>query len=122
MSNQFLDQIEAAKAELARRSFRQFVKQAWPILNPSIPYAPGIMHDAICEHMQAVKEGQLPRLIINAPPRMGKSTIVSILYHPWVWTTIPSATFLFTSFKSSLAEDFSLKSQKVVFSDWYQKS
>lgn len=72
--------------------------------------------------MQAVRDGELPRLIINAPPRMGKSMLCSILYHPWVWASgFPSAEFLFTSFKTDLSDDFSLKSQKVVFSDWYTR-
>lgn len=116
------NEILRIKATLARRSFKAFVKQAWPILYPATPLQTGYMHDAICEHIQAVRDGEITRLICNAPPRQGKSSLVSILAHPWIWATYPSANFLFTSFKSSLAEDFALKSQKVVFSEWYEQS
>jgi hypothetical protein len=49
----------------------------------------GIHVDAICDYLQAVTEGKIKRLIINIPPREGKSTLVSVLW--------PSATLSSTS-------------------------
>jgi len=115
-------QEKAAKAEMAKRSFEFFVKEAWPILEPNTPYRPGIHHKAICAHLQAVAEGKITRLIINSPPRGGKSLLVSVLYPAWVWIRNPSARFLCTSFKFDLAADLSEKAQKVVNSEWYQEN
>ena len=40
--------------ELAARSLREFVRQAWPIVEPSTPFVPGWHIDAIIEHLEAV--------------------------------------------------------------------
>jgi len=115
------DELEAIRAVKGKNSFKEFVKAAWPILAPATPYKPGYHHEAIIEHLQAIRDGQIKRIIINCPPRFGKSMLVSVLYHPWVWLMAPSANFLCTSFKSELSTDFSLKSQTVVFDPWYEK-
>src|SRR5437016_13586314 len=62
-------QLEQVKTERARRSFKAFVMQAWPVLEPSTEFVEGIHIDAICSHLQAVTEGQIAHLIINVPPR-----------------------------------------------------
>lgn len=113
---------QAAKGELAARNFRYFVQQAWPILEPTTPYVEGIHHAAMCEHLQAVTDGQIRKLIINTPPRFGKSIIVSIFWPMWVWIRYPESRFLCTSFSTNLAWDFSIKAQKVIKSEWYQQN
>lgn len=52
-------QLQQLKAEKARRSLKEFVKQAWPILEPGTPFAHGIHVDAICSHLQAVTDGRI---------------------------------------------------------------
>jgi hypothetical protein len=46
-----LDEIDA---ELAARDLGEFVRQAWPIVEPSTPFMPGWHIDAIVEHLEAV--------------------------------------------------------------------
>ena len=41
-------------AERAVRSLREFVRQAWPVVEPSTPFVPGFHIDAIIEHLDAV--------------------------------------------------------------------
>ena len=111
----------AAEAEKCKRDFAYFVEKAWRVLEPDTKCEPGIHLAAICQHLQGIKEGTLtPRLIINCPPRAGKSIIVSILYPCWVWLTYPSSRFLCTSHKVDLANSLSEKRMKVIQSDWYQ--
>jgi hypothetical protein len=45
--------------ELATRSFREFVYQAWYIIEPLTPFVPGWHIDAIIEHLEAVTRGQI---------------------------------------------------------------
>src|SRR5262249_8289997 len=49
-------------------SFIDFVEAAWPAIDPA-EYQPCWAIDALCEHLQAVSEGQIRHLLVNAPPR-----------------------------------------------------
>ena len=40
-------------------------------------------HDEIIEHLEMVEAGVIDRLIINTPPRHGKTTMVSIAFPSW---------------------------------------
>lgn len=66
--------------ELASRSLREFVLQAWPVVEPSTPFVPGWHIDAIIEHLEAVTHGQIRNLLINVPPRHMKSLLVSVFW------------------------------------------
>lgn len=55
--------------ELAARHLREFVRQAWPVVEPSTPFVPGWHIDAIVEDLEAVARGQIRNLLINIPPR-----------------------------------------------------
>lgn len=66
---------EREKDELtvkAEKSFTEFFKQAWPIMEPGVPYIHGWHIDAICEHLEAVSRGEIHKLLINMPPRHAK--------------------------------------------------
>jgi hypothetical protein len=64
--------------ELAMRQLGEFVRQAWPVVEPSTPYVPGWHIDAIIAHLEAVSRGQIRNLLINVPPRHMKSLLVSV--------------------------------------------
>ena len=74
---------------VAERSFPDFVRQAWPILEPTTPFLPNWHIDLVCEYLEAVTAGEIRRLVINLPPRYGKSLLVSVLWPVWEW--IPSS-------------------------------
>ena len=57
-------------------SLIEFVEEAWPYIDAA-PYQPNWAIDALCEHLQAVTEGRISRLLINFPPRCGKTIITS---------------------------------------------
>src|SRR3974390_3550225 len=65
-------------------SLYEFLKSAWPHIDPA-PWTDSWAIDAIAEHLQAVCDGQIRNLIINIPPRCGKSSITSVSFPPWVW-------------------------------------
>ena len=54
-----------------------FLRSAWRYLDSS-PWKDGWPIEAVAEHLQAVVDGDIKRLIINIPPRMGKSSITSV--------------------------------------------
>lgn len=60
--------LRKIRAELARRSLAEYTRQMWPIIEPGAPLVWGWVPDAICDHLQAVAEGHIKRLVINVPP------------------------------------------------------
>lgn len=112
---------KAVKTELAEKSLRHFVRQAWPLVEPGRELVPGFYVDAICDHLQAVAEGDITRLVITLPPGFLKSTLTSVLFPSWLWLAIdPSFRFLTTSHDSDLAMRDAVRSRRVITSDWYQ--
>ena len=108
-------------AEKARRSFHEFVRQAWPVLEPSTPFVDGIHVQAICTHLQAVSEGRIRDLIINVPPGHAKSLLTAVFWPVWVWTSHPETRWLFASYAASLSIRDSVKCRRLIESEWHQQ-
>src|ERR1043166_9141708 len=101
-----MDEIEV---ELAERRLREFVRQAWSVVEPATEFVPGWHIDAICEHLEAVSRGQLGRLLICMPPRHMKSLLIAVLWPCWEWIRYPARRWLYCSYASSLAIRDSVK-------------
>src|SRR3990167_11365008 len=80
----------AEEAERLSASLHDFVRAAWPVIEPGTPLVDGWYIEAICDHLQAVSEGRIKKLIINQPPRTLKSSLVSVLWPAWEWTLDPT--------------------------------
>lgn len=113
--------FERIQTEKARRSLYEFCKQCWPILEPTVPFTPGWHLEAICEHLEAVTNGQIHNLLINVPPRHSKSLLTSVMWPVWEWITFPDKRFLCSSYALSLSVRDSRKSKLLIESDWYQR-
>jgi predicted phage terminase large subunit-like protein len=107
--------------ELATRSFKEFVRQAWPIIEPLTPFVPGWHIDAIIDHLEAVTRGDIRQLIINVPPRHMKSLLVSVLWPAWEWIQHPERRWLYSSYAASLSIRDSVKCRMLIESAWYQR-
>lgn len=112
--------IYAAEAEECRRSFRAFVKAAWKVLEPSTELQWNWHMDALCEHLQAVMDGQIHRLIINIGPGHSKSTIISQSFPAWVWTRKPETRMLCASTDLALAIRDNRNCRYLIESEWYR--
>jgi len=113
-------QLELLKAEKARRRLKEFVIQAWHVLEPGTEFVEGIHIDAICFHLQAVTKGKIPHLIINVPPGHAKSLLTGVFWPAWAWIDHPESRWLFSSYREPLAIRDSLKCRRLIESDWYQ--
>lgn len=119
-----LGEIERVKCE---RDLYTFLTNAWRYIDPS-EFKHGWPIEAIAEHLEAVSDGDIKRLIINVPPRSGKSSICSVAFPAWVWaqpeetpTSGPSVQFLTASYAQQLAIRDSVKCRRLIDSPWYQK-
>jgi len=110
--------------EQARRrasvSLYEFVKQSWDTVEPGVPFIGSWHIETICEHLEAVTRGDIRRLLINIPPRHSKSTIVSVMWPMWEWTTMPNQKFLCASYSGTLSVRDNLKARRLIQSNWYQ--
>jgi predicted phage terminase large subunit-like protein len=114
--------LDDLRAELARRSLREFTKQAWKITEPAKPFIGNWHIDAICEHLQAVSEGKIRKLLITVPPGHAKSLLVSVMWPAWQWLRKPQWRALFTSYSSDLANRDSMRCRAIIESPWYRET
>jgi predicted phage terminase large subunit-like protein len=89
----------------ATTNLSEYIKQAWPIVEPATPYLHNWHIDLICEYLELVTTGKITRLFINIPPRYMKSLIVSVFWPTWSWVIRPELRWLFASYSHSLALD-----------------
>jgi len=101
-------------------SYSEFVRKAWPIIEPATPLSEGYYIDFIAEHLEAVVQGQIRNLIINLPPRYGKSNLVTVMWPVWAWTMDPSLRFICASFSQRLATKHSLSRRRILNSYWFR--
>jgi predicted phage terminase large subunit-like protein len=116
---------ELDKAD-AEDSLYFFLKKAWKYIDSST-FTDGWPIEAVAEHLQAVADGDIKRLIINIPPRCSKSSITSVAFPAWVWaqpwsgpTSGPGVQFLHASYAQQLSLRDSVKCRRLIESPWYQ--
>lgn len=106
---------------LSHKSFFQFLRMAWPYIDPASQFIPAWHVEAICEHVQAVIAGDLKRLIINVPPGSTKSISCCVGFPAWTWTEIPEKKFIFGSYSDRISGRDGRRTKRLVQSDWYQQ-
>jgi predicted phage terminase large subunit-like protein len=111
---------EGALATLAERELGSFVAQAWMQVEPATQYTSGWHIGAISEHLQAVSDGELRRIIINIPPRHMKSLQTCVFWPAWDWIRNPSRRFLTASYAAVLSRRDAVRTRRLIQSPWYQ--
>lgn len=112
---------QKAKKELARRRLHDFTKWTFP------QYKTNWHHLKMIEGLEAVErfidtggaEG-IDRLIIVAPPRHGKSEVVSRRFPAWFLGRHPEMEIIAASYAQDLANRMSRDVQKICRSDAYK--
>ena len=104
-----------------KRSLKEFTKRAWPTIEPGRDFYDNWHIDAVSEHLQAIVEGDIKRLIINIPPRHMKSISVAVVLPAWTWATQPDKKFLYASYAGSLSIRDSVKCRRLIDSKWYKE-
>ncbi len=102
-------------------SLYTFVKHAWPSVEGNNPFISSWHIQAICEHLEAATRREIPKLILNIPPRASKTTIISIMWPAWVWIKMPQVKFLFSSYAQKISWEHSRLCKMLIESPWYQE-
>ncbi len=106
--------------ERSEESLIGFIKKAWPVAEPATEFINGWHIDAICEHLEAVNNGEIRKLLINMPPRHMKSLAIAVFWPCWTWIHNPSIQWLYSSYAGNLSIRDNVKSRRLIQSQWYQ--
>jgi predicted phage terminase large subunit-like protein len=108
---------ELAQRALARKHLLPFVER----FNPK--YHAGWVHRDVCRRLekfsQDVADKKSPRMILQMPPRAGKSTIASIALPAWHLGNFPDHEIISCSYSGSLAMTFSRKVRNMLREEAY---
>jgi predicted phage terminase large subunit-like protein len=113
-----LDEIQTEKAG---RHLADYIRPAWPVIEPGTEYLHNWHIDAISEYLEAVTMSQIRRLIINLPPRNMKSIMASVDWPTWSWIKRPELRWLFASYSQSLSTKHSVDRRTIIQSAWYRQ-
>lgn len=117
------DDFLSFERELCRRSLAEFAQAAWHVLEPTTPLKWGWALDAICQHLEAVTDGRIHRLLMNVPPGTMKSLLTGVIWPAWEWgpRDMAEMRFVGTAHEEQLAIRDSRKCRDLIKSDWYQR-
>lgn len=119
--NRVRDEGTTVSAREIELSLRLFTKEAWPTLEGGRKLNDGWVLGAIAEHLEAVLDGSIPQLLVNLPPRMMKSTLVSVMFPVYAWLRQPDLQFCCVSYVDKLAMRDNVRSRRIIRSKWFQE-
>ena len=99
----------------ARRGLIDFTKFTLPT------YEPAAHHRLIAEKLEAIERGEIDRLMINMPPRHGKSELGSRRFPAWFLGRNPKETVMSASYNIDKAQEFGGEVRDIVLSLEYQR-
>lgn len=106
-------------------SYYEFFKAAWGLVEQET-FVDSWAIEYICNRLQRETEriaANIPRekhLVINIPPRFGKSNMVTSFWNAWTWINYPHIKFISISYSASLSEEHNIKTKELLESQWYQ--
>lgn len=114
--------------EYSIRSFYNFLKLFWDQVE-STPFVDNWHIELVCNTLQErfkvwcnpePTDEELTDLIFNLPPGSTKSLIISVFFPAWVWLHRPFLKLITASYSSTIAEELSGKSLRLMNSDRYK--
>ena len=104
---------------LARKDFGFFARGSLQELHPAVRILWNWHLDLICSYLMDVFEGRTRRLIINIPPRYGKSLLASIAFPAFILGHRPEAEIICMSYVQNLSEDLAERTRRLMNSQFY---
>lgn len=134
--------LRKCDAELMKRSFPEFVRAAWHVVNPGETVVWGWHLEAICRHVQwayeelfrvrearkagtpldEIRRQAVQNLMINVPPRSAKSLIVAVFGPVWAWLHDPTLKIRCTSGNLRVSDTCSDYAYDLITSAWFKET
>lgn len=113
------DRRRALEAML-RQDFMAFFMKVFATLEPGIGFAPNWHYEHLAWQLERVRRGEVRRLIINVPPRSGKSILASVAWPMFVMGQDPTRRLICVSHTEELARKFNVDRRTIAQQPWYQ--
>ncbi|HAT64439.1 MAG TPA: terminase, partial [Flavobacteriaceae bacterium] len=103
----------------------EFFKQAWHIVEPSVPLSTNWHHKYLCDILQEEAKRiteQRPKtrdIVVNVPFRSTKSLLLTVLFPVWCWINNPKLRFITASYSADLSLEHATRSRDVILSKWF---
>lgn len=104
-----------------RQDFLSFLHKVFITLHPQQNFLNNWHLRFISEHLQAVEKGEIPRLLINIPPRHLKSICVNVAWPAWLLGKDPTTRIISASYSNSLSYRHFFSLRGILSSPWYKQ-
>jgi predicted phage terminase large subunit-like protein len=115
------DSIRHAYLAAVRVDLGVFLRQAFATVHPGRVFLDNWHLEAIVNVLEQAMQGQLPRLIINLPPRHLKSFLLSVAWSAFILGQDPTAKIIVVSYADELAKPLAREFRRIVESAWYRR-
>lgn len=112
-------QIEQDRDHLPTKLI-DYMQAAWPVLKPNEQFRRNWHHEAICEHLEAVSRFEISRLQVWIPPGSTKTSLVSVMWPTWEWTSEPGLRYWTGSYQTDLSLNSAQLCIQLMLSEWWQ--
>ena len=102
------EENELINRELSKRSLREFISYNFE------GYVFDKWHDKLFHALERIERGTLKRLIVEMPPRSGKTEIISKQFPAYILGKYPQKRIICASYGSELANKSSRESRRIV--------
>lgn len=103
----------------SRTDLLTFVQRVFRTLEPGTTFESNWHYEHVCWVLQRVIRGEIRRLIINVPPRSGKSLMTSVAWPLFLLGHDPTQRVICVSHTEDLARKFSVDRRSVALQPWY---
>jgi predicted phage terminase large subunit-like protein len=105
---------------ILRSDFYAFVHRSALELHPRLEFLPNWHLEVICQKLDAVRRGEIKRLIINIPPRNLKSISGSVCLPAYILGHSPAAQIICASYGQDLADKLARDCRSIMTSGFYR--
>lgn len=117
--------INVAQRELAIRQLSRMHLLPFVLRMEPADYLPGWVHKDICQRLEQFEKDVIdkksPRLMLQMPPRHGKSQLASVNFPAWYLGRNPKHEVISATYAGTLAKDFSKKVRGLMREPRYQQ-
>jgi hypothetical protein len=111
---------EALVGATLRTSSPAFCRRAFETLSGGEQLSKDPYVDVICAQLEKVCDGKVTRLILNLPPRHGKTFLASICLAAWELAHHPSHHVMIVCYGEDLAEMIAYAVREILRTTWFQ--
>lgn len=98
-----------------------FCRAAWSMLHPGAAFPDTIYLLALIHELEQLVTGDRRRLVVNLPPRHGKSEFGTCMLAAWILGRDPAAKVFVVSYGLALSENLTGKIRSIIANPHYQR-